>query len=175
MNTRDVRETHLTINGAKIHIRTNRVAGQPDEKFEAEHTKRVRDAIATARLSEYPEDVWPRDSPEWQELVKSSLPKLPSYTKLVKSHPKLTYHKTVPDRLRKYHETIEERNIVMAQKVIESVTCDACTVMGLGEDVPAVGKLAVGGREFDLCDPHNTNFVGWIFEAFGVKSSAKAA
>jgi hypothetical protein len=178
VNTRDVRETHLTIKGAKINVRTDRVAGQSDEQFEAAHGLRVREAIASARISEdYPEDVFPRDSAHWRALLKRHLPAFPKYTKLVKAFPKLTYKKTIPEALLKYHETIQEREITMARKVVKSTTCDACAAAGLGDDVPAVETLSMRGEDIDLCEPHGAKFAGWLFQAFGrqVPDVAQAA
>ncbi|MEU8948796.1 hypothetical protein [Streptomyces sp. NPDC048489] len=168
MNTADSRETHLTIKGEKITVRTT-LGGKVRTvaQLETAHMQRVKEAIAVARLRDYPEDVWSRDSPEWAELVKANRPTPPSYTKLVKAFPKITYKKTIPEELLKYHEIIEEREIVMARKVVKSVTCDACSQAGIGDDVPAVEKLSMRGEDFDLCEPHGAKFAMWLFEAFG--------
>lgn len=41
-------------------VRTGRAGRiRMDPQLEAAHMGRVKDAIATGRLSEYPEDVWP--------------------------------------------------------------------------------------------------------------------
>ncbi|MFG3582549.1 hypothetical protein [Streptomyces sp. NPDC047990] len=169
MNTADSRETLLTIKGEKFTVRTT-LGGKVRtvEQLEAAHMRRVKDAIAVARLSErYPEKDWPRDSPQWAELVKDNRPSPPSYSKHVTSFPKLTYFKSIPKELLEYHETIAEREIVMARKVVKSVTCDACEAAGLGSDVPAVETLSMRGEDIDLCEAHGEKFAGWLFQAFG--------
>ncbi|WP_328377055.1 hypothetical protein OHB13_11935 [Streptomyces sp. NBC_00440] len=44
----------------------------------------------------------------------------------------------------------------MARKVIESVTCDACSKKGL--EVPGTVNLTVMGDRYDLCDEHGARF-----------------
>lgn len=56
-------------------VRTERAGRiRMDPQLEAAHMRRVKDAIATGHLSEYAEDVWPRDSPQWRDLVKKNRP-----------------------------------------------------------------------------------------------------
>jgi hypothetical protein len=82
----------------------------------------------------------------------------------------------IPESVRDLYEEIEEeeRAIVMARKVIETVTCDACHQKG--EERDAVGRLTVFGDEYDLCDEHGQKFKGWLAEALGgAQLAAKSA
>ncbi len=53
----------------------------------------------------------------------------------------------------------------MARKVVETVTCDACTKKGL--EVPGTVSLTIMGDAYDLCDEHGERFRASLAEALG--------
>jgi hypothetical protein len=195
------RETTLTVSGNKFTVRTE-MGGSilTDAQLETAHTKAVRQAITNARvvlnvepwfrdcIEHADNSDWSEDRKEsylegiaeqYDERVERCVPKTVKYRDVKKLKrpfpgPKFTYPQ-IPESVRDLYEEIEEeeRAIVMARKVIETVTCDACHQKG--EEREAAGKLVIFGDEYDLCDDHGQKFKVWFGEALGGQLAAKSA
>ncbi|ARZ66928.1 hypothetical protein SMD11_1267 [Streptomyces albireticuli] len=62
---------------------------------------------------------------------------------------------------------------MMARKMIEQVTCDACAAKGVTST--GVAELTIGSVSYDLCQEHTDRFGAYFADLFGATPAAVAA
>ncbi|GAA4104759.1 hypothetical protein [Streptomyces hundungensis] len=61
----------------------------------------------------------------------------------------------------------------MARKMIEQITCDACTAKG--ETVEGVTELTIGPDSYDLCQEHADRFAAYFADLFTTNTAEAVA